>query len=164
LNRLEPAGAAAFSAPAEEKLELAEVAPPKPQSLPGSGERAPKRRSPMKLVLLAFGLGLGLLVVALVRGVVSPPPGAWREEEVRPATTVESMLAPQLGRAVIQSDPPGASIVFKGQVVGTTPWAGDNSFGTQPLELRLEGYKPWRGALKDQADATLSVRLTETKP
>ena len=66
LSRLEPAGSTPFSAPTDEPLELAEVAPPRPQSLPGSVERVPKRRSPLKLVLLAFGLGLGLLVVALV--------------------------------------------------------------------------------------------------
>lgn len=159
LSRLEPVSPTAFAPPTDEAIELAEVAPPPVQRLPVSPVAPSRKRSPVKIVLIAFGLGLGLLVVALVRGVVSPPPPAG-PDEMRETNVVESLIAPKLGRAIIMSEPAGATIVFNGQVVGTTPWAGDNRFGTKPLELKLPGYKPWKGALPDSADAKISAQLT----
>ncbi len=159
LSRVEPAVPASPAAQ-EAPLELAEVAPPPIQPLPvrDDGQR---RRGGVKFVIGAFGLGLLILVASLVRSVISPPPGSTREDEVRALGSIENALAVNRGHAVIQSEPAGASITFNGHVVGVTPWAGDNTFGTQPIELRLAGYRTWAGALPDKPDATLSILLTK---
>lgn len=164
LSRLEPASPGTWEPvdPSSAPLELAEVAPPVVAALPIRPEPASsKPRVPLFIVFGSMGLGVLILIFALVKDVISPPPMA-RADEVRAIGEVEQHLSVPTpkGRAVIQSEPDGAEIVVNGQVIGTTPWAGDNVIGTQTFEVRRAGYQSWKGRLPDRADATLSVRLT----
>ena len=163
LSRLEPASPGAWEPvdPNAAPLELAVVAPRVVAALPVRPEPPSQRpRVPLYLVFGSMGLGVMILIFALVKDVISPPPVS-KADEVRALGSVDEHLsAPTpMGRAVIQSEPDGAQIVVNGQVIGTTPWAGDNVIGTQAFELRHAGYQPWKGRLPDRADATLSVRL-----
>ena len=164
LNRLEPASPGTWQPvdPNAAPLELAEVAPRVVAPLPVRPEPPSRKpRLPLYVVFGSMGLGVLILIFALVRDVVSAPPVA-RADEVRALGSVEEKLSAPTskGRAVIQSEPDGAEIVVNGQVIGTTPWAGDNLIGTQVFELRHAGYRTWKGHLPDRADATLSVRMT----
>lgn len=59
---------------------------------------------------------------------------------------VLAVLASVLGGCVsrklfIQSEPPGATVVLDGRVIGTTPWEGDfGSYGVRGIELEKPGY------------------------
>lgn len=158
LNRVEPASPASFEAPTDERLELNIGAPPPLAPLPMQVlVTPPSRRWPLRFVVGSMGLGLLILAVALVRRPVSEP----EPDTVRPLGTAEVLLGgPSHRSAIIQTEPSGAQIVFNGRVIGTTPWAGDQTFGAQPIELRLSGYRTWSGPLPDRDDAVLKVKLS----
>ena len=162
LSRLEPASPGSWE-PVEASaapLELAEVAPPVVAPLPiRAAATAQKPRVPLYLVFGSMGLGVLILIGALVRDVVAPPPES-KADEVREVGTFEQLGATPKGQAVIQSVPDGAEIVLNGKVIGTTPWAGDNVLGTHVFEIRHVGYRSWRGQLADRTEVTLSVQLT----
>lgn len=71
---------------------------------------------------------------------------------------------PRLGETlpvVVTSEPDGATIRVGGEVIGVTPWAGDNVWsGEQPVVLELRGYRPWQGSLQGGREVRLSARLT----
>ena len=167
MNRVEPP--AAFSTlPGAPKIELVEKSPKPIAPLPGPIEpAAPSKRSPLLFVFGAFGLGVLILAVALVRDVVTGPPEARaavevQAEGIRALETVETLLpSASRGQALIDSEPSGAQLWAFGRMIGITPWAGDNRFGSGEIELRLDGYKTWRGQVPDQDEAKLAVKMTK---
>jgi hypothetical protein len=61
---------------------------------------------------------------------------------------------------VIVSEPAGATIRIGSQVLGTTPWAGDNIWvGTQKVTLTQDGFRDASKTFQGQRDATLNVAM-----
>jgi formylglycine-generating enzyme required for sulfatase activity len=74
---------------------------------------------------------------------------------------VVQMLTPDLepAWAVVQvsSEPPGADVLVGGESRGVTPLTTEILAGSHPLELRLEGYKPWVTDLQVRAGEPLEI-------
>jgi len=143
----------------EEKLELAEVAPPVIEPRIERFRDAPPNRTrswAIKLVIGALLTGiaaLGALIVFKPNLHVPLPDG------VR-----ESGLLDQLGTdrppLLISSEPTGATILIGGKKVGETPWAGENLWaGDTAVVLQLTGFRRWEGQIKGGQPATLDIRL-----
>ncbi len=74
-------------------------------------------------------------------------------------------LAPDWAEVSLSSEPPGARISSGGEALGVTPATVPIASGTGEIELRLEGFKPWRQPLTVTAGQKLElplVRLQET--
>jgi len=78
-------------------------------------------------------------------------------------------VAPTTGRADFTSRPAGAAILLDGAPIGATPLKGHRlKPGTYDVELRLEGYDPFRSKLvivagrRGGVEATLTPRVTPT--
>ncbi len=162
MQGVEPAFAppAAFTPPVEPPLELAARSPQaiearvqvfrdsaRPRAVPGA----------LKLVGL-----LGLLGAGLLAGFLYFQP---RFHAETPFGVTEPSLIDQLNLGepqplIISSTPSGASVSIAGQVVGQTPWAGDNRWTTQvPVRVELPGYQRWEGKLEPGKPRTLDVKL-----
>lgn len=134
-----------------EALELAERAP-RPES---DWQEAPGARSPRRW---------GRAVVALAVVAVLAGGGAWLW--TRRATLLREPLA-ALGMApaspmlTIHSEPAGASVLVNGKELGTTPLALDNVYPDEaiPVQLKLKGYRPWKGTFRGGQPAQLDVKL-----
>jgi hypothetical protein len=154
LRRLEPAPEPLASPPDEAPLEL-EERPRAVKTLPLQQFRdeplPPARRRGLWLALGALALGAGLFGASLLLG-----PAAWRQ---LPAGVVSP---PRRGTVLVQSEPAGATVRIAGQVVGATPFAGDNRWGDAEVTVSLPGYAPWKGALvAGREEQRLSARLRE---
>lgn len=80
--------------------------------------------------------------------------------------TLEVTLIPAWAAIAVNSLPTGASLRVDGEDVGVTPLTAEIGAGSHRLELRLDGYEPWRGALEVEANQpqTLStVELAEAR-
>jgi serine/threonine-protein kinase len=143
-------GQSVLETPAAE-LQLAERAP-RPES---DWEEAPAGRPARR-----WGRALALvgLVVALAGG------GAWlwtqRNTLLRGPLRALG-LAPASPVLTIHSEPPGAAVVVNGEELGTTPLALDNLYPEEPIpvQLRLKGYRPWKGTFPGGEHSRLDVKL-----
>jgi hypothetical protein len=64
------------------------------------------------------------------------------------------------GSMLITSEPSGAEVRISGVVAGQTPFAADNRFvGRAPLELRLEGYEPFKDVIQGGRDVHIAATL-----
>jgi hypothetical protein len=105
-------------------------------------------------------IGLGLALIAAAAGVYfarRPPrqPALMDFDSKYTAPLAPDAPAPAFIR--VFSQPEGAQVWVNGENVGTTPWLSDNYYGASPrVELRLAGYKPWRGQAETLRD-TLAV-------
>lgn len=73
-------------------------------------------------------------------------------------------LVPDWADVSISSEPPGARISVAGEALGATPATVPVASGQAEIELRLEGYKPWRQSLAVTAGQQLvlpPVKLQE---
>lgn len=73
-------------------------------------------------------------------------------------------LVPDWADVSISSEPPGARISVGGEALGATPATVPVGSGQKEIELRLEGYKPWRQTLAVTAGQQLvlpPVKLQE---
>lgn len=61
---------------------------------------------------------------------------------------------------VVLCEPDGATVKLGGKIVGTCPWAGENTW-TEPIdvEVTLPGYHPWRHTVTAGAEAHLTAKL-----
>ena len=157
LRNVEPAGGP--PRPQEEKLELAEVAPPVIEPRIERFRDEPRNRSrswAAKVVIGALVLGVvGLAALLHFKPKLDVP---------IPDGVRESGLLEQLGNdrppVIITSVPSGATILIGGKNVGQTPWAGENLWvGDTPLILRLAGFQRWEGQIKGGDPVTLDIRL-----
>jgi PEGA domain len=116
----------------------------------------PSRRRGLLLALVAALLAVGLFVAAIF---TLRPGGPRPEPTVRSTSELQGLLAPHHVTVVVSSEPDGATVRIAGQVVGTTPWAGDNLWGEAEVLVSLPGYAPWRGRLGRSGDQRLSASL-----
>ena len=146
--------------PSESPTELAAPAAPSPPPSPqttSAEARLEVRSSPPGASVSLDGEELEMVTPADLQ----LPPGEHRLRllldrhrplervvELRPAQQVllDLTLSPWSGEVELTSDPAGAAVLVDGESVGETPWQGsglDRSVAHR-LELRLEGYQPWR--------------------
>jgi formylglycine-generating enzyme required for sulfatase activity len=57
----------------------------------------------------------------------------------------------------ITSEPAGAQLLVNGEARGVTPLQAEIMAGAHPIELRLEGFKPWTTDIQVQANEPLSL-------
>ncbi|MCC7488065.1 MAG: PEGA domain-containing protein [Gammaproteobacteria bacterium] len=70
---------------------------------------------------------------------------------------VRVALVPDWADVDIRSEPPGARISVGGEALGVTPATVPVASGQAQIELRLEGYKPWRQSLQVTAGQKLTL-------
>ncbi len=79
--------------------------------------------------------------------------------------TVVAELKPDWADVAVTTQPDGAAILVAGEALGTTPATVPVPAGGVELELRKDGYKPWRQTLAVSAGEKIElplVRLQET--
>lgn len=113
------------------------------EGLAPSPRKAPQdsARPQLSPAVLAGGLSGGLvllmLIVALLKSATPAGPGP-PSGEVAPGRVAEVLY----GVLEIDSTPPGAQILIRGEVVGTTPATIELVPGGYEVGVRLDGYKP----------------------
>jgi hypothetical protein len=66
---------------------------------------------------------------------------------------------------LITSTPDGATVVIEGKEIGTTPYAGDNRWaGRVRVELRLEGFEPFKDTFAGGKDQSIAATLKRKQP
>ncbi len=66
-------------------------------------------------------------------------------------------LVPNWAEVSVSSEPIGAQVLVDGEPRGTTPLETEIVAGNHPIELRLEGFKPWTTDLQIKAGEPVSV-------
>ncbi|MBL9039663.1 MAG: PEGA domain-containing protein [Archangium sp.] len=124
---------------------------------------APPPKSALRMLVVVLLLALVLISggAFLLLGTTAPatPHRPVIPDGVHTPPAVEALLPSLHHSAIVDSTPPGASILVNGEVVGVTPWAGDNVWGNVEVELRLKGFQPWRGRLSGAGESSLSATL-----
>lgn len=145
--------------PAEEApLELQERPRAVFEPPPDSYREPPQQRSTnpaLAVVVVAVALAAGFFGASLL---TRRDPGGG-PDVVKPTSEVGGLLAPKRLAVVIDSEPAGAVVQIGSDVVGVTPWAGDNRWGEAEVRLTLKGHQPWKGRLSGDADSHLSATL-----
>lgn len=77
--------------------------------------------------------------------------GGGKRESFKP------QLVPNWAEVQVTSEPAGAQVVIAGEVRGQTPLTTEILAGNHPLELRLDGYKPWTTDVQVKAGEPLSL-------
>lgn len=148
----------------EEPLELPEPRRRQHEPLAETYREEPRpARRPRRLAwgvfLGALLLGLGALAAALLvpRQRWPGPVRALAERVGRALGDVSSTRRPTV---VVTSEPSGATVRIAGQVVGTTPWAGDHLWGDTTLTVERRGYRTHTARLEAGKDLTVNASLT----
>ncbi len=71
--------------------------------------------------------------------------------------TFKPQLVPGWGVVSVTSEPAGAQLVVNGEPRGVTPLQTEIMAGAHPVELRLEGFKPWTTDIQVKANEPLSL-------
>jgi formylglycine-generating enzyme required for sulfatase activity len=82
------------------------------------------------------------------------------EIEVEGAGTTQTFtpqLVPNWAEVNVTSEPTGAQVFVDGEPRGTTPLKTEIVAGSHPIELRLEGFKPWTTDVQIKAGEPMSV-------
>ncbi len=149
-----PVPAAAFEPPevSAEGLELA-----RPARRPGGAwsEPAPYRDEPppkrSRTAVIAV-LALFVLAAGATAAFMFVPTLQRRLPVNLPTSSAHSLL--------VTSTPEGATVLIDGKVAGTTPLATDNRWRGRPrLELRLEGYEPFKDTFEGAKDQSIAATL-----
>ncbi len=119
------------------------------------------------------------LVVAPVSEATTPPPARVKDaglDDIDPATGMRrSLPAVKLAgpdhlardhselepvRYLIDSVPPGATLTINGEVVGVTPWGGDNDpVRGAVISATLKGYAPWSVKIAPGDDYATTIKF-----
>ncbi len=132
------------------ELVLARPKPSPPAYIePGPYRDALGARRPWGLVLGLMALGVGVLVLFVLR------PGLQHQL---------ALPAAKPGTLMIFSDPVGATVKIGDSVVGVTPFGTDNVWGGEvKYELSAPGRQSKRGTFKGGADVELNLSLPKQK-
>lgn len=71
--------------------------------------------------------------------------------------TFKPQLVPGWGIVTVTSEPAGAQLVVNGEPRGVTPVKAEIMAGAHPVELRLEGFKPWTTDIQVKANEPLAL-------
>lgn len=71
--------------------------------------------------------------------------------------TFAPQLVPGWGEVTVTSEPAGAQLWVNGEARGATPLTTQIMAGNHPVELRLDGYKPWTTDVQIKANEPLTL-------
>ena len=71
--------------------------------------------------------------------------------------TFKPQLVPGWGVVTVTSEPAGAQLLVNGEPRGVTPLDAQIMAGAHPVELRLEGFKPWTTDIQVKANEPLTL-------
>jgi hypothetical protein len=71
--------------------------------------------------------------------------------------TFKPQLVPGWGVVSVTSEPAGAQLLVNGEPRGVTPLKAEIMAGAHPVELRLEGFKPWTTDIQVKANEPLTL-------
>jgi formylglycine-generating enzyme required for sulfatase activity len=71
--------------------------------------------------------------------------------------TYTPQLVPAWAEVTVNSEPAGAKVLVDGEDRGVTPLTTQIMAGNHPLELQLEGFKPWTADVQVKANEPLSL-------
>jgi formylglycine-generating enzyme required for sulfatase activity len=71
--------------------------------------------------------------------------------------TFKPQLVPGWGVVSVTSEPAGAQLIVNGEPRGVTPLKAEIMAGAHPVELRLEGFKPWTTDIQVKANEPLEL-------
>ncbi len=143
---------------APEKFELVERKPVVTEPVTSSfrDEPAPSPRSDAHVLKWLLAISV-LTFIAGAAFLILRPRGT---DAVRETSALDQLLSREKPTLLINSTPTGATIIIGGNVVGETPWAGENQWeGQTSLILLKSGYKPWDGRLEGSQQLTFDIRL-----
>lgn len=154
VNRPASAVEQRFGPAPEPELELARpTIPPMPEVQPEPAPR-PRRSRAVLIVGALLGLGVLVLVGALVFTPSIPIP-----EGVRDSNAFRAMTAAK-GQVIVTSEPSGAKVFIGDTEVGVTPWAADNRWsGEVQVRLVARGHAPLTTTFEGGKNQTVEVDL-----
>lgn len=124
--------------------------------------RSTRRSTGLAIVVVAVALAVGFFGASMLVERRAAEGGG--PPTVRPSTDLEGFLAGKRLPVVVDSEPPGAVVQIGADVVGVTPWAGDNRWGEAEVNVRKKGYQPWKGRLSKDAESRLNATLQPAAP
>lgn len=71
--------------------------------------------------------------------------------------TFTPQLVPAWAEVTVSSEPAGATVLVAGEERGVTPLTTQIMAGNHPVELQLEGFKPWTADVQVKANEPLSL-------
>ncbi|MFO7303988.1 MAG: PEGA domain-containing protein [Gammaproteobacteria bacterium] len=71
--------------------------------------------------------------------------------------TLTPQLVPNWAPVTVTSEPAGAQVIVAGEPRGTTPLTTEIVAGSHPLELRLDGFKPWTSDVQVKPGEPLNI-------
>jgi formylglycine-generating enzyme required for sulfatase activity len=71
--------------------------------------------------------------------------------------TFKPQLVPGWGVVTVTSEPAGAQLLVNGEPRGVTPIEAEIMAGAHPVELRLEGFKPWTTDIQVKANEPMTL-------
>jgi formylglycine-generating enzyme required for sulfatase activity len=105
----------------------------------------------------AFELQPGSHTIAINAPRYQPFTGNVEVEGLGKKQTFAAPLVPAWANVTVTSEPTGAQVSIAGEVRGTTPLTTEVMAGNQPVEVRLEGFKPWTTDVQVKANEALTV-------
>lgn len=71
--------------------------------------------------------------------------------------TFDAPLVPAWADVTVTSEPSGAQVIVAGEARGVTPLTTQVMAGTQPLEVKLEGFKAWTTDVQVKANEAMTI-------
>lgn len=104
-----------------------------------------------------FELPAGRHTVAIASERYQPFSSDVEVEGAGKVQTFAPTLTPNWAEVTVTSEPAGAQVVVNGEVRGQTPLTTQILAGNHPLELRMEGFKPWTTDVQVKANEPLNL-------
>lgn len=104
-----------------------------------------------------FELTAGRHSLAIAADRYQPFTGDVDIEGMGKAQTYTPKLVPAWADVKVSSEPAGAQLLVNGEPQGVTPLTAQILAGNHPIELRLEGYKPWTTDVQVKANEPLTL-------
>jgi formylglycine-generating enzyme required for sulfatase activity len=105
----------------------------------------------------AFELSAGRHSIAIAADRYQPFSADVNVEGMGKLQTYKPALVPAWAEVTVTSEPAGAQLLVNGEPQGATPITAQILAGSHPIELRLEGYKPWTTDVQVKANEPLSL-------
>lgn len=104
-----------------------------------------------------FEIAAGRHTVAIAAQRYQPFSAEVDVEGLGKSQTFAPKLVPGWGTVTVTSEPAGAQLLVNGEPRGATPLTAEIMAGAHPLELRLEGFKPWATDIQVKANEPLAL-------
>ena len=104
-----------------------------------------------------FELAPGKHTIAIAAERYQPFRAEVEVEGLGKTQTFKPQLVPNWGVVSVTSEPAGAQLLVNGEPRGVTPLNTEILAGAHPVELRLEGFKPWTTDIQVKANEPLSL-------